>query len=450
MQTDQSLILNSSSNQVSPVNPYKYKKSNNSCISSTASTASLSYPRSSPSEDISLNSSVTVQPYSSRPTVQKKDPRLLPILQRMRRQPAPTQFKTPTRALLDYFDRLTIYEREEISLYDEVYTVGGGCEKNVGDFDDENGYYKAIEGDHLAYRYEIKEFLGCGTFGHVFKCFDFKRNLNVAVKIIRNKTVYRKAGDLENKILHELANADPNDLNCIVKKLRSFEFRNHLCLVFELLSLNLYQFLHKNEFKGLSLALIRRISVQLFMALKTFHSVGIIHCDLKPDNILLKFENKSSIKVIDFGSACQSGNKVYDYIQSRYYRAPEVLFETGYDKAIDIWSVGCILFELITGTPLFPANNENELFKLTVETLGLPPDDFFSKGMRSHHYMDIHGRARRQVFPSTRPLNVLLSNFDDKLINLIESCVRWRPEDRIEADQGLSHAWVRGSRSSLC
>ena len=134
------------------------------------------------------------------------------------------------------------------------------------------------------------------------------------MKIIRNKAVYRQAGDLENKILHELSNADPNDCNCIVKKLRSFEFRGHLCLVFELLSLNLYQFLHKNNFVGLSIPLIRRIAIQLFMALKTVHSVGIIHCDLKPENILIKQPNKSNIKIIDFGSSCFADKKIYTYI----------------------------------------------------------------------------------------------------------------------------------------
>lgn len=436
-------------NQVSPITPIKYQKSSISGISSTTSTSSMSYLQSSPIQDISLNSSISNLSFS-RPTVQKKDPRKLPMMQKLRKQmPQPT-FKTPARALLDYFDLLTSYEREEISQYEEIYTVGTLCKKNSEGFDDDKGYYKALEGDHLEFRYEILEFLGAGTFGHVFKCFDFKRKIEVAVKIIRNKKVYRKAGDLENKILHELANADPDDLNCIVKKLRSFEFRGHLCLVFELLSLNLYQFLHKNEFKGLSLALVRRVSVQLFMALKTFHSVGIIHCDLKPDNILLKYENKSSIKVIDFGSACQEGNKVYDYIQSRYYRAPEILFETGYDKAIDIWSIGCILYELLTGAPLFPANNENELFKLTVETLGLPPEDFVMKGLRRNYYYDIHGNTRKKVSPSVRPLSLLLADFDAKLVNLIESCLRWRPEDRIEAEQGLYHPWVRGSRSSVC
>jgi dual specificity tyrosine-phosphorylation-regulated kinase 2/3/4 len=267
---------------------------------------------------------------------------------------------------------------------------------------------------------------------------------DVAVKIIRNKPTYRKAGDLENKILYELAKADPNDLNCIVKKLRSFEFRGHLCLVFELLSLNLYQFLHRNSFQGVAPVLVRRVASQLFMALKTVHAVGIIHCDLKPDNILLKAEHKSSIKVIDFGSACQEGNKVFEYVQSRYYRSPEILFETGYNSSIDIWSVGCILYELITGQPLFPANNEQELFKLIVDVLGLPPSDFYLKGKRKHLYIDFNGKPRRAVMPFSRPLRWLLSGKDEKLVHLLESCLKWRPEERLDAEDGLAHAWVSG------
>jgi dual specificity tyrosine-phosphorylation-regulated kinase 2/3/4 len=326
--------------------------------------------------------------------------------------------------------------------------VGPDCCKTRGNFDDPEGYYKAVLGDHLAFRYEVKELLGCGTFGHVFHCFDFKRRIEVAVKIIRNKPLYRKAGDHENKILHELATADPNDVNCIIKKLRSFEFRGHLCLVFELLSLNLYQFLHKHNFQGVSIPLIRRIAVQLFMALKTVHSVGIIHCDLKPDNVLLKFENKSSIKVIDFGSACQEGNKVFDYIQSRFYRAPEVVIDAGYGKAIDIWSVGCILFELLTGSPLFPADNESDLFVMYVEVLGLPPAEFMSLGKRRYYYIENNGNLRRRVRPASRPIAMMLSAFDENLIGLVESCLRWKPEERIEAEVGLMHSWVRGERKA--
>ena len=304
--------------------------------SSTASTASLNNYHISPKQELSqsLSNSSLNNPRSQHRS--NREPPNPPGMKKVTIPPPKPYFISPARALLDYFEFLTEYEHNEISQYDEIYFVGAECTKIKGSFHDEEGYYIAVAGDHLAYRYEIKDLLGCGTFGHVFRCYDYKRCVEVAVKIIRHKVIYRKAGDLENKILHELAKADPNDCNCIVKKLRSFEFRGHLCLAFELLSLNLFQFLHKNNYQGVSIPLIRRIAVQVFMALKTVHSVGIIHCDLKPDNILLKYENKSSIKVIDFGSACQEGHKVFEYIQSRYYRAPEIVIEAPYDKGIDI------------------------------------------------------------------------------------------------------------------
>jgi dual specificity tyrosine-phosphorylation-regulated kinase 2/3/4 len=372
-----------------------------------------------------------------------KEPHLFPK-KSLRKPPPKPKFISPTRALLDFFELLSNYERNEISQYEEIYFIGKDCEKNTKGFDDEDGYYIPVFGDHLGYRYEIKDLLGCGTFGQVFHCFDYKRKQNVAVKIIRKKMIYRRAGELENKILHELSKADPNDVNCIVKKLRSFEFRGHLCLVFELLSLNLYDFHQKNSFKGLSLQLIRRISVQLFMALKTVHSVGIIHCDLKPENILLKFENKSSIKVIDFGSACQEGNKVYDYVQSRFYRAPEVVLDAGYDHFIDIWSVGCILFELLTGFPLFPAENEQDLFSMIIEVLGPPPSELLEKGKRKHFYVDSNGRLRKNVKPFSRTISDMLQDYDENVRDLIDKCIQWRPQDRIDAEQGLSHGWVKG------
>jgi dual specificity tyrosine-phosphorylation-regulated kinase 2/3/4 len=416
--------------------------------SSTDSTISLNFV-TSPKQNLSQISSFSSLNNSSFDRKISKEPHLFPKPCRYRKPPIKSGFLTPTRALLDYFDVLTEAEQNEIIYYEEIYYVGLNCKKNPSPFDDPDGYYVAVQGDHLEFRYEIKEALGSGTFGQVFNCFDYKRHINVAVKIIRNKPIHRKAGDLEKKILHELSKADPNDTNCIVKKLRSFEFRGHLCLVFELLSVNLYDFLSRNNFQGLSIALVRRAAVQLFMALKTVHSVGIIHCDLKPENILLKFENKSSIKVIDFGSACQEGNKVFDYIQSRYYRAPEVVFEAGYDKPIDIWSVGCILFELVTGCPLFPAQSESELFKMITETLGIPPKEFLLKGKRRHYYINPDGGLKRKAEVGTRPLRFMLEGFDEGLIDLIENCIKWDPSTRIDAEQGLAHPWVRGFKDRI-
>lgn len=82
--------------------------------------------------------------------------------------------------------------------------------------------------------------------------------------------------------------------------------------------------------------------------------LDIIHCDLKPENIMLRHPNRSIIKVIDFGSSCLSTERVYTYIQSRFYRAPEIILGMQYGTAIDMWSFGCILAELYTGYPLFP------------------------------------------------------------------------------------------------
>ncbi len=86
----------------------------------------------------------------------------------------------------------------------------------------------------------------------------------------------------------------------------------------------------------------------------------MIHCDLKPENILLKQANKSGIKIIDFGSSCLWNQRIYTYIQSRFYRAPEIILGIPYTCAIDMWSFGCILAELYSGYPLFPGESETD------------------------------------------------------------------------------------------
>jgi dual specificity tyrosine-phosphorylation-regulated kinase 2/3/4 len=98
-----------------------------------------------------------------------------------------------------------------------------------------------------------------------------------------------------------------------------------------------------------------------------------VHCDLKPENILLRKINKSGIKIIDFGSGCFEDQKIYTYIQSRFYRAPEIVLGIAYNAAIDMWSFGCILYELYAGYPLFPGEDEKEHMALMMEVKGVPP-----------------------------------------------------------------------------
>ena len=100
---------------------------------------------------------------------------------------------------------------------------------------------------------------------------------------------------------------------------------------------------------------------------------NIIHCDMKPENILLRTANKTGIKVIDFGSSCYESEKIYTYIQSRYYRAPEIILGIPYTCAIDMWSLACILVELYNGLPLFVGENEADQLALIMMYKGLPP-----------------------------------------------------------------------------
>ncbi len=146
----------------------------------------------------------------------------------------------------------------------------------------------------------------------------------------------------------------------IVRLLSHFMFRNHQCLVFEMLSLNLYELLRNTQFDGVSLKLIRKFAKQILKALQFLgrRDVDIIHCDLKPENILLRHPKRSGVKVIDFGSSCRSNNPTYSYIQSRFYRSPEVLLGLPYSVAIDMWSLGCILVEMHTGEPLFSGSDQ--------------------------------------------------------------------------------------------
>jgi dual specificity tyrosine-phosphorylation-regulated kinase 2/3/4 len=166
--------------------------------------------------------------------------------------------------------------------------------------------------------------------------------------------------------------------------------------------------------------MIRRVAIQVLQGLLFLKRQGIIHCDLKPENILLKAENKSGIKIIDLGSGCFESEQIYTYIQSRFYRAPEIILGMPYTSAIDIWSMGCILMELYLGYPLFPGENEQEQMLMFMEVLGVPPPSLIQKGSRSNKFFDGNlvkikpnskGKIRR---PNSKPLDVQLSACEDQ------------------------------------
>jgi len=138
--------------------------------------------------------------------------------------------------------------------------------------------------------------------------------------------------------------------------------------------MNLYELLKQNQFRGLSTQLLRLFLGQLLEALCALRRVGIIHCDLKPENVLLTSLHSGELKLIDLGSACADGRTVYTYIQSRFYRAPEVVLGAPYGAPIDMWSLGCLAAELFLGLPIFPGASEYNLLQRITEALGPPPE----------------------------------------------------------------------------
>ena len=376
--------------------------------------------------------------------------------------------------------------------------------------------------------FRIQNLLGQGTFAQVFQCLHFQTGNLVAVKVIKNKPAYTRQAAVEIDVFRALmkkqqkaahysqsekvgvSQADTNNAtgsaskgsgansNYMVDLVCYFMYKSHLCLVFELLGLNLYEVLKRRQFRGLPLTVVRTLVKQTVGGVKELAKKSIVHCDLKPENILLVTEddvdsvvsageskrltslrgknksnlsssydkaaaepptstvevknklngnktpsktksnlnesldedqlggaNRSSglskmidpnpvasfgqsptnsmatartsstvghsligqkIKLIDFGSACFEGQTAHSYIQSRFYRSPEVLIGLPYDSAIDMWSLGCVAAELFLGLPILPGVHEHDQLSRICEMIGKLPDWMLDQGSKSSKY----------------------------------------------------------------
>lgn len=380
-------------------------------------------------------------------------------------------------------------------------------------WDDENYDYIINPGEMISDRYKIKERIGKGSFGQVVRAEDIHTNQEVAIKIIKSKKPFLMQAKTEIELLTHLCTKDASDENNIgesfvsiymhiyallnlmcdansfpVRLLSHFMFRNHQCLVFEMLSLNLYELLKNTQFSGVSLNLIRKFAKQVLRALSFLakNDVDIIHCDLKPENILLRHPKKSGIKVIDFGSSCHSDKRMYSYIQSRFYRSPEVMLGLPYSVSIDMWSLGCILVEMHTGEPLFSGSDQFDQMQKIVKILGMVPKDmidrspdqskgqfFVENGITGHWELrqtkkpkageDPPEAPSEPVIPSIDPVasltEVITSGAKQKkkfpqsevynsqrnyglFIDLVHKMLSYEPSIRITPDNALQHPFI--------
>jgi serine/threonine protein kinase len=319
--------------------------------------------------------------------------------------------------------------------------------------------------------YRILALLGKGTFGQVVRCETLGSGERVALKVIKNKPEYTRQAHAEIDILSRLP---PNDH--IIQLKEWFFFRSHLCIVLEECGVDLFALIKLNNYCGLSLNTVRVFARQLLDALSLLYEHGVIHADLKPENILLADDVSVRVKIIDFGSACFVGQSFYAYIQSRFYRAPEVIVGAPYDSSIDMWSLGCILLELFLGIPIFPgASQYDQLFRV-VTMCGALPDELLVAAAQRNKYFKLAVKERQQVgyifktrveYISENPEEEAIehkryfkydsieelvmhyasdSSEEERLVflNLVMGCLKVDPRERWSPLQALMHPFVTG------
>jgi len=285
---------------------------------------------------------------------------------------------------------------------------GGG---GILEGDDKEGYYKIRPGELLEGRYQVSTTLGRGMFSGVARAVDITTKKEVAIKIMRNNDALRKGGFTEIAILEKLNAADPDDKKHIVRFERAFEYKAHLCMAFENLSMNLREVLKKfGNNVGINLNATRAYAYQIFLALGHMRKCSIIHADLKPDNILVSRcfpvsqglvadffqvnEARNVLKICDLGTAIDrsdaatAATEPMPYLVSRFYRAPEVILGVPFDYAVDMWSIGCTLYELYTGKILFTGENNNQMLKNIMEIRGKLSAKLYKRGELAHNHFD--------------------------------------------------------------
>jgi len=374
---------------------------------------------------------------------------------------------TAEDAMLSYSKYLTPYERTEILQYSNIYFVGNRARKihaveglhHNGGYDDSNSRYLAKKYDHIGYRYEILSGLGKGAFGDVYKVLDHRTNTEVALKVIRNERRFHRQGKIEIKVLDMLRTQDFDDSNCCVHMLDYFVFRGHLCITFQMHHNDLYTELKQGGFTGFEPQYVREIGQSTLNCLSLLYANDIVHADLKPENMLVESSQSRRVKVIDFGSSCFAHEKVHTYIQSRYYRSPEIMLGLGYGTSIDMWSLGCILVELATGSPIFPAKNEHELITLHTEILGIPPSYLLDRATRTREFFDksategykpmrFTDRKGRRRSPNGKTLAAACETSDVNFVGFIARCLTWDPADRMTPTEALEHPYIQEQSSN--
>ncbi|XP_011625326.1 mitogen-activated protein kinase 9 [Amborella trichopoda] len=297
-----------------------------------------------------------------------------------------------------------------------------------------------------ASQYQIQEVIGKGSYGVVASAIDTHTGERVAIKKIND--VFEHVSDAtrilrEIKLLRLLRHPDLVEIKHIMLPPSRREFKD-IYVVFELMESDLHQVIKAND--DLTPEHYQFFLYQLLRALKYIHTANVFHRDLKPKNILANADCK--LKICDFGLARVSFNDApsaifwTDYVATRWYRAPELCgsFFSKYTPAIDIWSIGCIFAEMLTGKPLFPGKNVVHQLDLMTDVLGTPSLESIAR---------IRNEKARRYLSSMRkkppvPLTQKFPGVDPLALRLLERLLAFDPKDRPSAEEALADPYFHG------
>lgn len=297
-----------------------------------------------------------------------------------------------------------------------------------------------------ASRYQVQEVVGKGSYGVVGAAVDTHTGEKVAIKKIND--VFDHVSDAtrilrEIKLLRLLRHPDVVEIKHIMLPPSRREFKD-IYVVFELMESDLHQVIKAND--DLTPEHHQFFLYQLLRGLKYIHTANVFHRDLKPKNILANADCK--LKICDFGLARVSFNDApsaifwTDYVATRWYRAPELCgsFFSKYTPAIDIWSIGCIFAELLTGKPLFPGKNVVHQLDLMTDLLGTPAQEGINRIRNEKARRYLSSMRKKQPIPFSQKF----PNADPLALKLLERLLAFDPKDRPTAEEALCDPYFQG------